>query len=115
MSSREHRLDAAKNRAGDAALEFDTLARQAFRPEGVYLNAAAVHPMPQVAIEALREYAENRRTPVATGTRGKDGSWDVRELFARLINCSADDVVLTPSTTIGENLVALGLGLGQGR
>jgi selenocysteine lyase/cysteine desulfurase len=36
-----------------------------------------------------------------------------RELFACLINCSADDLAWIPSTTVGENLIAAALDLGR--
>lgn len=75
-----------------------------------FLDHAAVAPLPDVAVAALREYGDSLAANGIAAVR----EWthrlrDVRELGRRLINApSADDVFFVPSTTHGIAVVAEG-------
>ena len=73
-----------------------------------YLNAAYTHPIPKIAMEAVRRAAEGRcsLTPPTAGQSGTP-----RTLFAELINAKPSEVAYVSSTSAGENLVVQALEL----
>lgn len=73
-----------------------------------YLDSASHHPMMAPAAQAVRDYAT--RAPAA---RAGVDSADVRARFARLIHAEAEEIAYAPSTSMGENLVAMALDLPQ--
>ncbi len=79
----------------------------------VYLNNAGWHPMSRKAVAAMRAYMEYKLRGPGEGREGlQAGSQEVaRSSFARLINASPEEIAFVPSTLVGENLVAAGLGL----
>ena len=83
-------------------------------PTGLtYINGAYTHPMPIVAANALRQYADARsafRTDAATsGTL----SASVKAAFAALINAKPSEIAFIPNTSTGENLVVNGLEIAE--
>ena len=83
-------------------------------PTGLtYINGAYTHPMPIVAANALRQYAEARsafRTDAATsGTL----SASVKAAFAALVNAKPSEIAFIPNTSTGENLVVNGLEIAE--
>ena len=73
-----------------------------------YLNAAYTHPIPKVAMEAVRRAAEGRCS-MPPPTSGQSGT--PRTLFAELINAKPSEVAYVSSTSAGENLVVQALEL----
>jgi selenocysteine lyase/cysteine desulfurase len=73
-----------------------------------YLNAAYTHPIPKVAMEAVRRAAEGRCS-LPPPTAGQSGT--PRTLFAELINAKPSEVAYVSSTSAGENLVVQALEL----
>ncbi len=71
-----------------------------------YMNNASHHPVTAAAANAISAYANNLVTGHAAAN-----SQAVRGKFARLINANADEIVYAPSTSMGENLVAMALDL----
>ncbi|MBX9624173.1 MAG: aminotransferase class V-fold PLP-dependent enzyme [Gemmataceae bacterium] len=75
-----------------------------------FLDHAAVAPLPDVAVAALREYADNLAEHGVTAVLG----WaariaHVRRLAARLINApDPDDIYFLPNTTHGVGIIAEG-------
>ena len=78
-----------------------------------YLNNASTSPLPRASIRAVSEFLE------AYSSAGPDsdaGSEMIKRLFesvrsqlAQMINCDADELVMTQSVTDGVNAVASGL------
>jgi selenocysteine lyase/cysteine desulfurase len=87
-------------------------AKTAFEiPPGVtYLNSAYTHPMPIVAMEALREWAAFRAHPEVV-SRSKKAAVDVKAEFAALVGAKKSEISYVTSTSVGENLIVNGLGL----
>jgi selenocysteine lyase/cysteine desulfurase len=83
-----------------------------------YLNAGTDGPIPRVATEAAKGRMERELTRGRAGKEHFEGLKELgqrrRELLAALLNCDAQDVALTHSTTDGVNVVLGGLGLGEG-
>ena len=77
-------------------------------PGYTYLNAAYTHPIPRVAMEAVRRAAEGRST-LPPPTSGQSGT--PKALFAELINAKPTEVAYVSSTSAGENLVIQALDL----
>jgi selenocysteine lyase/cysteine desulfurase len=73
-----------------------------------YINAAYTHPIPKVAMEAVRRAAEGRCS-MPPPTSGQSGT--PRTLFAELINAKPSEVAYVSSTSAGENLVVQALEL----
>jgi len=73
-----------------------------------YLNAAYTHPIPKIAMEAVRRAAEGRCS-LPPPTAGQSGT--PRTLFAELINAKPSEVAYVSSTSAGENLVVQALEL----
>ena len=75
-----------------------------------FLDHAAVAPLPDVAVVALTEYAEDlAANGIATVGRWVGRVREVRDLAARLINApSPDDVCFVPNTSFGIGIAAEG-------
>jgi selenocysteine lyase/cysteine desulfurase len=87
---------------------------QEFGFEGVYLDAAFVHPICRPALEGGESYLRERYAhPHAISPYSNPRNGAV-EQFARLINCAAQDVAVVPSTLVAENLVNAALQIGPG-
>ena len=79
----------------------------------IYLNNAAVSPMPVQSIEAMRDFlisyssmgpdSADSKSFVSEKIRG------AREAISKIIGCHTTEIVLTQSTTDGINFVANGL------
>lgn len=82
-----------------------------------YLNAAGLHPIPQVTAEAIDRYTAARlRGPSRTNPGVAEADIEkLRGMFAHLIHASADEVAFIASTQQGENIVAQALGLHDGK
>src|SRR5947208_3481125 len=76
-----------------------------------FLDHAAVAPLPDAAVAALREYGDSLAANGIAAVR----DWThrvrrVRELARTLVNApSADDVYFVPNTTFGIGVVAEGI------
>ena len=87
-----------------------------FEPKGHFLNSAYTHPMSTEALGAVQEYLRLRRedvfacSPIVATAREA-----ALEAFARLHGCDVTALAFVPSTMAGENIVAQGLGLSEGR
>lgn len=94
-----------------AAREFPRLQRD----ETIYLNSAATGPLPERTVRVIAEHNELRAEPwrytpeVQFATLARS-----RELAARLINGSPDEIALTVNTSYGLNLAARALPLASG-
>lgn len=91
--------------------EFPVLERLAF------LNAGTDGPVPAKAVAAAREaldaqLREGRHRPHFTARFGLQG--ELRDAYARVLSCAAEDVALTTSTSEGLGVVLAGLELGAG-
>jgi len=71
-----------------------------------YLNNASHHPVTSGTAAAIAGYANK----LVTG-QAEAKSQAVRSKFARLINANAEEIAYAPSTSMGENLVAMALDL----
>lgn len=83
-----------------------------FELEGVYLNSAYTHPMSIASAHAVRRYLADRMD--RNGYDMVTERNEAKALFARLVNCDADELAWIPSTMVGENLILAGLGLPDG-
>ncbi len=80
-----------------------------------YLNAGTDGPIPSVAAAAAREsiaHQEREGRTVAHFRRRGELQDELRGLYARALDCAADDVALTTSTTDGVATAVTGLPLG---
>jgi selenocysteine lyase/cysteine desulfurase len=87
-------------------------AKELFQIKGTFINAAYSHPMSIKTAEKFRAYSAGRQG----GTWAFDSEISVnrtaaKEMFAKLINCSPEELAWVPSTMVGENIVVSGLGL----
>lgn len=101
--------------ADDAGFE---AARAAFpwSERQVYLNNAGRHPCGVHSVNAARKYLDFIHGGPGEGTNFSEPQLrEVKELYGRLIGAKASEIAFTQSTLIGENLVALGLGLHDGK
>ena len=89
-----------------------------FEPGLNYLNTAALGPTPRTVLEkVLKAWYELELDPVmmAYGDGAVHVATDrARNLVAALINCRADELLITRSATDAMNCVALGLNLTKG-
>jgi L-cysteine/cystine lyase len=80
-----------------------------------YMNAGSVGPLATRTFEVMREVEESGLTRGRGAMSGFQASMDrgvrLRNAIARFIHVSAENVVLTTSTTEGCNIVVTGLGL----
>ncbi len=85
------------------------------REHYLYLDHAALAPLPAPVAEVMRERISQQE---ATGyLEGEGRTRDVltcRHLGARLLGCTEEDVTIVSSTSDGLSTIALGLGLGPG-
>jgi cysteine desulfurase/selenocysteine lyase len=85
------------------------------RERCLYLNHAAVAPLPRPVAEAMRAHIADQESAGARNCKG----WQQRELTARtlageLVGCRAEDVSLIRSTSEGLSMVAQGLAWRKG-
>jgi len=78
---------------------------------GVYLNAAYVHPMGINTDKAVEAFAHERMYEVGRAWPDDNPRDAAVGLFAQLINADPGDIAVVPSTTAGENLIVEALGL----
>jgi selenocysteine lyase/cysteine desulfurase len=89
-----------------------------FEPGLNYLNTAALGPTPRTVLDqVMKAWYELESNPVMMAY--VDGAVHVatdhaREQIAGLINCTADELLITRSATEGMNSVALGIDLDHG-
>jgi selenocysteine lyase/cysteine desulfurase len=98
-------LDAASLRAAEFPWANDT----------VYLDAASIGPVPERARRVLDAFNARRCTPhLMTKAEQFSVLERGRELVARLLNASTDDIALVTNTSFGLNVAARALPLGPG-
>ncbi len=111
-------LGAAPDLGGTFLEQLPTLASKAALPakrefpipeDVTYLNSAYTHPMPRIALDAARAWAEFRAHPEPQ-SRPKP-LIDVKAEFAALINAKPSEISYIQSTSAGENLIVNGLGI----
>jgi selenocysteine lyase/cysteine desulfurase len=85
-------------------------------PEGItYINCAYTHPMPNVALEALRDYGDRRTRLEAVSKPLQKKPIDLKAEFAALINAKKSEISFIPNTSTGENLIVNGLDIAHSR
>ncbi|MFT4077552.1 MAG: aminotransferase class V-fold PLP-dependent enzyme [Asticcacaulis sp.] len=86
-----------------------------FAPMAVtYLNSGTYHPFSTGAQNALDAYSSHRGLiPGYEEVQVDDAR--VLQKFAKLINADIDEVTFVQSTTMGENMIVKGLGLGESK
>ncbi|WP_447763521.1 aminotransferase class V-fold PLP-dependent enzyme [Sphingopyxis panaciterrae] len=85
-------------------------------PGQVLLNNAGTHPLYAPAADAVQRYLGYKQSGVFPDDFPLFGIVErPRASFAKLINASPDEIAVTQSTSMGENLVVNGLGLPGGR
>ena len=89
-----------------------------FAPGLIYLNTASLGPTPRSVLDAtLKAWYELESNPVAMsyGEGAVLKATDIaRERLASFIGCSADELLITRSTTDAMNTAALAIGLDRG-
>ena len=82
----------------------------------LFMNPAGWHPMSIRSMEAMKKYLDFKLNGPGDGrSLWASGYQDVaKELFARLINASTEEIAFVQSTLAGENLVVNGLGIPGG-
>lgn len=79
----------------------------------IYLNNASVSLMPQISIDAMKEFliTYNSLGPdsIDSDSFVIEKLRNVRKIISKIINCQPEEIVLTQSTTDGINIVANGL------
>lgn len=76
----------------------------------IWLNTASEGPLPKVAVEALREATEWKIKPFyLTNRRFQETPAQLKSAIGRLLNVSAQDVILGNSATYGIHLLANGI------
>ena len=88
--------------------------RSGFPLDQLYLDAAFTHPFGRAAAAAAEAYAHSREAEPQSVSPRQNARNAAVERFARLINADPGDIAVVPSTTEGENLVAISLGVGPG-
>lgn len=86
--------------------------RRNFPFDGVYLNAAYVHPMGIETYRTVQAIAHDRMHEVGMEWPDDNPRNEAVRAFARLINADPGDIAVVPSTMEGENLVVAALRLG---
>jgi len=81
-----------------------------------YFNSAAQHPLGNHTVRGIQKYIEFLHLGPGDGRRDfwEHGFREVKPMFAKLINVKPSEVALTPSTTIGENILLNGMDLSGG-
>lgn len=83
--------------------------------ETIFLNHASTGPLPQSAVKALEHWGWLRENPGRLSeTQQFDTLRHSRELAARLIGASVEEIALATNTSYGINLAAFMLPLGPG-
>lgn len=72
----------------------------------LFFASAGVGPLPRAALVAMQKYTKGMRIDFAKKAWEEDPWCEARELAARLIHASPEEIVLTPSTSTGINLLA---------
>ena len=88
-----------------------------FEPGLIYLNTGSLGPTPRSILDAvLKAWNQVETNPVAMsyGAGVHAVADKTREAVAALIGCSADEMLLTRSTTNAMNIAALGIDLARG-
>ena len=88
-----------------------------FAPGLVYLNTASLGPTPRSILdEVLKAWTDLEMNPVVKAYGGTTIALadKTREVVAGFINCTADEVLLTRSTTNAMTIAGLGLELSRG-
>ncbi len=87
-------------------------AKERFEVKGTFINAAFTHPMSTATAQAVQAYIRRRQdNNDAADMQMNTNRTEVKELFAKLINARPEEIAWVPSTMVGENLIASGLGL----
>ena len=85
------------------------------RGEAIYLNNASTGPLPLRTAQIIEEWTRRRMTPFRISDSDEFDVLDRgRDLVARLINASVDEIALTVNTSNGINLAASALPLVAG-
>ena len=111
--------------AGVAGAALSTHAPQAmaesseymFQPGLIYLNTGSLGPTPRSILDTvMKAWNQLETNPVAMSYGGPSQvlADRTRDAIAALIRCSADEVLLTRSTTNAMNIAALGIDLSRG-
>lgn len=82
-----------------------------FDIEGTYLNAAFTHPMSRGSAQAVKGYLDTRMQNGKSNYNMREDRTACVNLFAGLINAEPEEIAWIPSTMVGENIIASGLGL----
>jgi selenocysteine lyase/cysteine desulfurase len=75
------------------------------------LNNARWHPISIGATKSVQEYLEYKASGGGASDYSGTSQVQVKNLFAQLIHAKPSEISFVPSTTVGENLIASGLGL----
>lgn len=76
-----------------------------------FINSAYTHPLPIKSVEAVQVHLARRSIPGVTMPDSGEVSAAVKGHFAALINARPHEISFIPNTSMGENLVVLGLGI----
>ncbi len=103
---------------GGASVRARAAAKDGATPEfgfnGVYLDAAFVHPISRQVRDCGAAYFSERFTQPHSISPFSNPRNGAVEQFARLINCAPQDIAVVPSTLVAENLVNAALQIGPG-
>jgi selenocysteine lyase/cysteine desulfurase len=108
-------LGAAYLAQGNTALT--AAAEYGFRPGLIYLNTGSLGPTPRSILdEVLKAWADLELNPVSKAYGGTTNTLaeKTREGVAGLVGCTADEVLLTRSTTNAMTIAGLGIDLSRG-
>jgi selenocysteine lyase/cysteine desulfurase len=91
------------------------LPRFPVREHCLYLDHAAVCPLPQPVADAMRQrIGDQEQTGHEQYEQWQTNILSCRHLGSQLLGCEPDDMTLIKSTSEGLSLIAEGLGLGEG-
>ncbi len=79
-----------------------------------FFNHAGVSPIPKVAADALRQFADEAAAGAYLGTSWYPDLERLKALEGRMINADADEIALVKNTSEGINIVASGLDWREG-
>ena len=108
---------AAPALASPMAMAVSLPATNAFpKMTGAYFNSSSIHPLPLGAKAALMDYMTDRHA-LLVNDDFPERRKKVIAAFGKLVGASPDELMVTQSTTMAENLIirALGLPAGGGR
>lgn len=74
-----------------------------------FFNHAGVSPLPRVAADALKKYAEEAAAGAYMGTTWYPALEQFRSISGRLINAHADEIAFVKNTSEGINIVSRGI------